>query len=594
MSPNDTTRKRAARLLLEDGTARLALLALSERDVQRLLEQAVVCIAEALAVEHAQIFELLPDGNTLISRAAFGGERRTPNRLKLEKPAGSQASFTLAANSPVIVHDLARETRFRPSRLQKTLGVVTAVSVPLFGRGARPYGVLEVGTTGRPPASLEEIADFLQGAGNLLVPAVERARVEAACRFLAESEVRLVSAHDFRESVASLAELAVPRLADWCCIDVILPKGAIEPVACAHADGSISSGAQTLRQRLLPDPAAEVGVAHVVRTGVTEVHFDLGAALSVRPGEEEALAQLIEMAGFRAAIVAPLAARGHIFGAVTLVAQKARRLFDEGDVLLAEAFAAHAALTLDNVRLFFGKGNDVPVMPRIAGVTSGIALLDPDVLGTQLLGTLAEEKDRLARVVDSVVLASRLGSRQVEHVADTCDVVEVVRGAVESIRGSLPSAWNLEFAQDKVYAAGDAATIRRIVTCLVDNAITYSPEGGSIKVQLEADETGVRLSVADEGIGIPPEERERVFEKFIRGEGARAVGADGVGLGLYICRELVERLNGTLEVAPDPASGTTLFVELPLAVASPAPGDVLSLVPERAARPRRRQTPNPK
>jgi len=128
VSPNDTTRKRAARLLLEDGTARLALLALSERDVQRLLEQAVVCIAEALAVEHAQIFELLPDGNTLISRAAFGGERRTPNRLKLEKPAGSQASFTLAANSPVIVHDLARETRFRPSRLQKTLGVVTAAA----------------------------------------------------------------------------------------------------------------------------------------------------------------------------------------------------------------------------------------------------------------------------------------------------------------------------------------------------------------------------------------------------------------------------------------------------------------------------------
>ena len=591
MSPNDATRKRFAHLVHEQGIARLALLALSERDVQRLLERTVICIAESLGAVHVQVFELLPDGATLLSRAAFGGERRAVNRVKARELADSQASFTLDAKIPVIAPNLGRETRFRPSRTQRALGVVTAVSVPLFGRGARPYGVLEVGWSSRPAVSPEDLADFLQSAGTLLVPAVERARVEAACRFLAESEVRLVSAHDFRGSVATLAEMALPQLADWCCIDVVLPKGTIEPVGIAHTDPRLASRVTALRKRLRIDPAAELGIAHVVRTGVAEFHFDLGAALSVPPGQEEVIAELIEAAGFRAAIVTPLAARGHIFGAITLIAQKARRLFDEGDVMLADAFASQAALALDNVRLFFGKGHEVPALPRIAGVTNGIALLDPEILGTQLLSTLTEEEERLARVVDSVVLTSKLHSEQVEHFADTCDVVEVVRGAVETIRGALPSAWNLELAQDKVYAAGDAATIRRIVTCLVDNAITYSPEGGSIRVQLEADETSVRLSVEDEGIGIPPEEREQVFEKFFRGEGARAVGADGVGLGLYICRELVERLNGRLEVAPDPERGTTLFVELPLAGASPAPGDVLSLVPERAARPRRRRTP---
>ncbi len=593
MPPNDATRKRAAHLMLEHGIARLALLALSERDVQRLLERAVVSIAESLGAVHAQVFELLPDEVTLLSRAAFGGERRVLNRVKAREPTDSQASFTLDANIPVIAPNLGRETRFRPSRTQRNLGVATAVSVPLFGRGARPYGVLEVGWSSRPPVSPEDMADFLQGAGTLLVPAVERARVEAACRFLAESEVHLVSAHDFRGSVAKLAEMAVPQLADWCCIDVVLPKGTIEPVGIAHTDPPLASRVNALRKRLRIDPAAELGIAQVVRTGVAEFHFDLGAALSVPAGQEEVLTELIEAAGFRAAIVTPLAARGHIFGAITLVAQKARRLFDEGDVLLADAFASQAALALDNVRLFFGKGHEVPALPRIAGVTNGIALLDPEILGTQLLSALAEEEERLARVVDSVVLTSKLHPQQVEHVADTCDVVEVVRGAVESIRGSLPSAWSLEFAQDKVYAAGDAATIRRIVTCLVDNAITYSPDGGSIRVQLEADETSVRLSVEDEGIGISPEEREQVFEKFFRGEGARAVGADGVGLGLYICRELVERLNGRVEVATAPARGSTLFVELPLAAFSSSPGDVLSLVPERTARPRRRRTPKP-
>lgn len=588
MAPTSAARKSAPLLMLEDGIARLALLALSERDVQRLLERAAACVAESLAAAHVQVFELLPDGTTLLSRAAFGGERRAPSRVK--NRTDSQASFTLETTTPVIARDLRQETRFRASREQQTLGVVTAVSVPLFGRSVRPYGVLEVGWRSRPARSPEDLADFLRAAGNLLVPAVERARVEAACRYLAESEVRLVSAHDFPASVAALAKLALPQLADWCCIDVVLPEGTIEPVAVVHSDARVASRVRSIRRRLRLDPAAEVGIAHVVRTGITEFSFDLGDALSASSEQDEVLAQLAEAAGFRAAIVTPLAARGHVFGAITLVARRGRRLFDEGDVLIAEAFASQAALALDNVRLFFGKRREVSVLPRIVGLTNGIALLDPEILGTQLLSALAEEQDRLARVVDSVVLASRLGSAEGGDPASTCDAAAVVQGAVESIRGSLPAPWRLDFEQPSVLVAGDAGTIRRVVMSLVDNAVAYSPQGGSIRIRLEAAETSIRLYVEDEGIGIPPDERDRVFEKFYRGESARAVRADGVGLGLYICRELASSLNGRVEVANDSERGTTVVVELPLAVFSSVPREALASVAE-GARSRRRPRP---
>ena len=577
--------------MLEDGLVRLALLALSERDVQRLLDRAVVCIAESLGAAHARVFELLPDGKTLLSRAAFGADRKALTRAKARERADSQASFTLDANTPVIARNLQRETRFRPSRAHRALGLVTALSVPLYGRGARPYGVLEAGWSSRPTVPPEDIVDFLQGVGNLLVPAVERARVEAACRFLAESEVRLVSAHDFRTSVATLADMALPQLADWCCIDVVLPEGSIEPVAVAHTDPGVSSSMRSLRKRLSIDPAAEVGIAQVVRTGIAEFHLDLGAALSVppEPEQDEVLKELIDTAGFRAAIVTPLVARGHVFGAVTLVAQKASRLFDEGDVLLADAFAFQAALALDNVRLFFGKGQEVPTFPRVAGVTSGIALLDPGVLGAQLLTTLAEETDRLARVVNDVVFASRLDSAPSEDVSDVCDGVAVVLGAVESIRGTVPAAAKLEFERPSVLTAGDATTVRRIVTSLVENAVAYAPRGGSIRVRLEVARTTVRLSVEDEGIGIPPEERELIFEKFYRGKSARTARADGVGLGLYVCRELAEKLNGRVEIVDGPGRGTTLFVELPLAASPSASQKLLSVVAEGS--PDRRHTP---
>ena len=564
MPAGSSARERAGRALLDEGIARLALLALAERDVQRLLERAVVLIAEVLAVEHVQLFELLPDGSTLVSRASVSGERRMLTRLKLERPADSQASFTLHERAPVIVNDFRRETRFSPSRTQRALEIRTAVSIPLFGRGARPYGVLEIGSRGRLSLPAEAVVDFLQGAGHLVVPAVERARVEAACRFLAESESRIVSAQGFPESVAALAEMAVPRLADWCCIDVVLPAGTIECVAVAHSEPSITPVATKLRALLPPDPTADVGVGHVVRTGVPEFHFDLGAALSIQPGTEGPLADLIAAAGFRAAIVTPLAARGHIFGAVTVIAQSARRLFDEGDVLLASAFAAHAGLALDNVRLFFGTGHQLPALSRIAGVRSGIAVLDPEIMGTQLLSAVVEEKSRLARVVEDVVLASRLSSSDEPPAQGECDAAEAVRLAVETVRSSLGAGWTIELETPQIHTVGDAETIRRIVTCLVDNAARYSPESREVTVRVEVGSAGLRVAVDDNGIGIRPEERGLVFEKFQRGEGARAVAADGVGLGLYLCRELAQRLNGRVGFA-ERKRGTTVYVELPLA-----------------------------
>lgn len=551
---------------LDEAVARLALLALTERDVQRLLDRAVVSVVQALDVEHVQIFELLPDGRTLVSRASANGERRAQARVRADRPAASQASYTLTAGLPVLSEDLATEARFRPSRSQRAHGVVTSASVPLYGRRGRPYGVVEVGASRPLAVSTDDAVDFLQSVGHLLVPAIERARLEAACRFLAESESWIVSAQGFRESVSILAETAVPRLADWCCIDVVLPAGDIECVALTHSDPAVSAAAGKLRSRLRPDPDADVGIAHVVRTGVPEFHFDLGQALSLRPAHEKSLARLVELAGFRSAIVTPLAARGHVFGAVTLVARSPRRLFDEGDVMLADAFATHAGLALDNVRLFFGRGREVPSLPRLAGATSGIVLLDSEILASRLLSLVAAERDRLARIVDTVVLASRLGLAEELPAAGTCDAVEETRAALDLVRSSLPANVTLELEQPVLLAAGDAETVRRIVTSLVENAAAYSPEGGRITVRIEARDGVLRLEIADDGIGIDPDERELVFEKFRRGTAAQAV-ADGIGLGLYVCRELAHRLNGRIEIL-DRSPGTTVVAELPLAASA--------------------------
>jgi two-component system sensor histidine kinase VicK len=100
---------------------------------------------------------------------------------------------------------------------------------------------------------------------------------------------------------------------------------------------------------------------------------------------------------------------------------------------------------------------------------------------------------------------------------------------------------------------------------LVENAIKYSPDGGTVQVEVSASDGRARFDVRDEGLGIPEKEQERVFEKFYRLDPQLKLGIGGSGLGLYICRELVQQMNGRLWVESSDGSGSTLSFELPLA-----------------------------
>jgi signal transduction histidine kinase len=104
-----------------------------------------------------------------------------------------------------------------------------------------------------------------------------------------------------------------------------------------------------------------------------------------------------------------------------------------------------------------------------------------------------------------------------------------------------------------------------VLVNLIENAVKYSPEGGTVEVHVEPLERRLRVSVRDEGLGIPLTEQQRIFEKFYRLDPNLTRGVGGTGLGLYICRELVRRMNGRLWVASKEGQGSTFFVELPLA-----------------------------
>ena len=184
-----------------------------------------------------------------------------------------------------------------------------------------------------------------------------------------------------------------------------------------------------------------------------------------------------------------------------------------------------------------------------------------------LLAVIADESDRLARIVNDILWASRVDSSDTDVRIAPFDARLTARRVIESAQAHLPEMIDvvLEAPDEVPRVAADEPKLTQVLTNLVDNAVKYSPDGGRVVVRLEPDGSRLRLAVEDQGLGIPAGEHERIFEKFYRLDPNLTRGVGGTGLGLYICRALVERMGGRVSVRSEEGAGSTFTVELPLA-----------------------------
>ncbi|HEX3227050.1 MAG TPA: ATP-binding protein [Gaiellaceae bacterium] len=193
-------------------------------------------------------------------------------------------------------------------------------------------------------------------------------------------------------------------------------------------------------------------------------------------------------------------------------------------------------------------------------------------LHDKLLEVIAEESNRLSNIVNDLLLASQLDTGTLRATIERCDPREIAGLEMDAARMHLPETITLVLSapDDLPAVAADPGQLRQVLGNLIENAIKYSPGGGTIDVTLEPVERHVRFAIRDSGLGIPKAEQRRIFEKFYRLDPDMARGIGGTGLGLYICRELVRRVDGRIWVESDGRSGSTFIVEIPQAAAVPA------------------------
>ena len=198
-----------------------------------------------------------------------------------------------------------------------------------------------------------------------------------------------------------------------------------------------------------------------------------------------------------------------------------------------------------------------------------------DDMRQRLVDVIVDESTRLAAIVDDLLLASHLDSGRVEADLQSCDARALAESVLEAARTHVPEGVSLALDAPKRLppVAADPGQLRQVLGNVVDNAVKYSPEGGEVHVGIEKRDDGrMRFAIRDSGLGIPPKEQGRIFEKFYRLDPNMTRGIGGTGLGLYICRELVRRVGGRIWVESEVGTGSTFFVEVPLADGAAATG----------------------
>ncbi len=413
---------------------------------------------------------------------------------------------------------------------------------------------------------------------------------EARSSFLARASEVLASSLDYRTTLVSVARLAVTEVADWCLVDMRETDGTLKSLATEHADPALRSELRALVQQYPPRPETPYGPPNVIRTGNPELASSISEEMLRASAVNETHYEAIAKLGFRSYMCVPIGVRGQLLGTITFVRSLSQRSYELDDLALAEALAYRASLAIDNAKLYEEAQEAIRARDEFLSVASHELKTPVTTLQLQIQGLLRrlrtggiptpealEERlstserqvERLTHLINDLLDISRITGGRLDLRIEPVDFSAVLRDVATRLEESLLRA-GCTFAvnaPEPQVGAWDRLRLDQIVTNLVANAMKYGA-GHPIEISLSGTPDTVRLSVADEGIGIAPENQARIFERFERAVSGRHYG--GLGLGLWIVRQIVDALGGVISVESDPGRGSVFTVDLPRHRAQPA------------------------
>jgi signal transduction histidine kinase len=404
--------------------------------------------------------------------------------------------------------------------------------------------------------------------------------------FLAEAAALMATSLDSDATLASIGSMVVPLLADWCIVDLPIPHGGFRRGPVTTINPSQEALARKLEGVYELPAEGSSGVWNAIRSGRSELCTDLTElALLGIAGRSERLPE-IKQIGIRSYMCIPLIARGRTLGTLLFISAGSGRIFRENDLVLATDLAGRIALTVDNLQLYHNAQEALKIRDDFISiaahelrtpVTPLQLTLDslqrevknspdegkvPVYLVRKHLDIAVRQTDRLIKLVNNVLDVSRLSAGRLDLQLEEVDLSLVVEEVVARFAEDATQAGCTLVVQTHgpVIGRWDRLRLDQVVTNFLSNGLKYG-RGSPIELQVQATLTSARLSVRDYGIGISPEDQERIFDRFERAVSEHYFA--GFGLGLWIVSEIAKALRGRVQVTSTPGAGSVFSMELP-------------------------------
>lgn len=414
--------------------------------------------------------------------------------------------------------------------------------------------------------------------------ATPQQRMRIRREFLTKSSEVFVSSLDYQSTLASVARLAVPTIADWCVVTLVDSETAPPyQAAVAHVDPAKLEFARRLGEKYPGDPNASSGAPQVIRTGRSELYAEVPESLIERAATDAEHLKLLAALKLESAMVVPLAGRRRILGALSFIFADSGRHYTTDDLEFAEDFARRAAMAIENAQAL-KDAETARAQERVQRRNAELASRAKD----EFLAVVSHElRTPLNAILGwAVILRGRQPSQEIEHglaviernaraqaklVEDVLDVSRIVSGklsltlkktnvaqlmhsAVETLAPAA-DAKNISVITDipdtNLVITADANRMEQVVWNLLSNAVKFTPRGGSIRLSAYLQGSELEITVADSGEGISPAALPFVFEPFQQADASTTRRHGGLGLGLSIVKHLVAAHGGTVTAMSD-------------------------------------------
>ncbi|MFN6484425.1 MULTISPECIES: ATP-binding protein [unclassified Nostoc] len=413
---------------------------------------------------------------------------------------------------------------------------------------------------------------------------------EKRSHFLAEASRVLVSSLDYRTTLKSVAQLAVPTLADWCIVDVVennLPLFS-NPVIAA-SEPTKEALIRKLQQRYPIPVDADYGPPKVLRTGKPELLINILESSLQRKSSNEEHLNLLRQLQIKSQIVVPLLVRERKLGTILFASAQPGRYYTTVDLKMAEELAQRAAFAIDNAHLYRQAQEANRMKEEFLAIVSH-ELRTPlnSMLGwVQLIRNRKLNEVTTSNALEIIERNAKLQRKLIEDILDISRIVQgkirlniakvelvpVIQAAIEAIYPTseiknIQVESNIDSSVSQVM--GDAERLQQVVWNLLSNAVKFTPSGGRVEVHLEQVNSNAKITVSDTGKGISPDFLPYIFERFRQADSTTTRTDSGLGLGLAIVYHLVEMHSGTVyAVSEGEGKGATFTVLLPLVEPQP-------------------------